>query len=147
MAAVRNFVVTAVNAEPRTIGLLTQITRFVLVGGLSALVDYGTYQGFLALGIWVHGAKAMSFVLGTTTAYLLNRRWTFNNASGGTGSVAKFALLYTVTFFVNIGMNAWMLGVLGDFRGHVTVAWIIAQGVATAINFVILRTVVFKAPV
>jgi putative flippase GtrA len=138
-------VVTSVEANPRDIGLLAQLTRFVLVGGLSAIVDYGTYQLFLSLGVWVHVAKAMSFVLGTTTAYLLNRRWTFNNAAGGGGSVAKFAVLYTVTFFVNIGVNALMLQVLGDFRWHVTVAWIIAQAVATVINFVMLRTVVFRA--
>jgi putative flippase GtrA len=139
-------VVTAVNAGSQNIGLLTQITRFVLVGGVSALVDYGCYQGFLALGVGANLAKAMSFILGTTTAYLLNRRWTFK-ATGGAAPVAKFVLLYTVTFFVNVGMNAWMLAVLGDFRWHVTVAWVIAQGVATIINFVMLRTVVFRASV
>jgi putative flippase GtrA len=139
-------VVTAVNAESQHIGLLTQLTRFVLVGGLSAIVDYGTYQALLALGVWVHLAKALSFVLGTTTAYLLNRRWTFDNAAGGAAPVAKFVLLYSVTFFVNIGVNALMLQVLGEFRWHVTVAWVIAQGTATIINFVMLRMVVFRAP-
>jgi putative flippase GtrA len=139
-------VVTSVDAGARNIGLLAQLTRFVVVGGLSAVVDYGTYQLFYHLGIWVHLAKAMSFVLGTTTAYLLNRRWTFNNASGGRASAAKFVALYTVTFFVNIGVNAVMLTMLGDQRQwQLTVAWVIAQAVATAINFVMLRTVVFRA--
>nr|CEL16233.1 hypothetical protein [Kibdelosporangium sp. MJ126-NF4]CTQ94158.1 hypothetical protein [Kibdelosporangium sp. MJ126-NF4] len=124
-------------------GLLTQLGRFVLVGGLSAIVDYGVYQGLLALGTWVHLAKAISFILGTTTAYLLNRRWTFN-ASGGAAPVTKFLVLYTVTFFVNVGVNALMLQVLGEFRWEHTVAWVIAQGTATVINFVMLRTVVFK---
>ncbi|ONI72631.1 polysaccharide synthesis protein GtrA [Actinosynnema sp. ALI-1.44] len=139
--------VTAVDAgsptDSREVGLLTQISRFVLVGGLSAIVDYGIYQGLLALGTWVHLAKAISFVLGTTTAYLLNRRWTFN-VSGGAAPVAKFMVLYTVTFFVNVGVNALMLQVLGDFEWEHTVAWVIAQGTATVINFVMLRTVVFK---
>ncbi|MBE1466326.1 putative flippase GtrA [Kibdelosporangium phytohabitans] len=138
---------TAVEAgsptDSRSVGLLTQIGRFVLVGGLSAIVDYGIYQGLLALGTWVHLAKAISFVLGTTTAYLLNRRWTFN-VSGGAAPVAKFMVLYTVTFFVNVGVNALMLQVLGDFKWEHTVAWVIAQGTATVINFVMLRTVVFK---
>nr|WP_330359646.1 GtrA family protein [Actinosynnema sp. ALI-1.44] len=138
---------TAVDAgsptDSREVGLLTQISRFVLVGGLSAIVDYGIYQGLLALGTWVHLAKAISFVLGTTTAYLLNRRWTFN-VSGGAAPVAKFMVLYTVTFFVNVGVNALMLQVLGDFEWEHTVAWVIAQGTATVINFVMLRTVVFK---
>lgn len=135
---------TALDEAPRNIGLVTQITRFVLVGGLSAIVDYGGYQALLAMGTWVHLAKAISFILGTTTAYLLNRRWTFN-ASGGAAPVAKFMLLYATTFFVNIGVNALMLHLLADLRWHVTVAWVIAQGTATVINFVMLRTVVFKS--
>jgi putative flippase GtrA len=139
-------VVTSVDAEAREIGLLTQITRFVIVGGLSALVDYGTYRLFMnGFGIWPDVAKAMSFILGTTTAYLLNRRWTFNNAAGGRAPVAKFVALYTVTFFVNVGVNAVMLRVLVDVQWQYTLAWVIAQAVATAINFVMLRTVVFRA--
>lgn len=134
---------TGSDTGSRSVGLLTQLTRFVLVGGLSALVDYGAYQGLIALGTWVHLAKALSFVLGTTTAYLLNRRWTFN-AGGGAAPVAKFMLLYTVTFFVNIGVNALMLHLLGDFRWELTVAWVVAQATATVINFVMLRAVVFR---
>ncbi|GAB3914301.1 GtrA family protein [Kibdelosporangium lantanae] len=136
---------TSVEAGARNNGLMAQLIRFVLVGGLSAVVDYGTYQLFYNIGIWADVAKGMSFILGTTTAYLLNRRWTFNNATGGRASAAKFVALYTVTFFVNVGVNALMLRLLGDFPGHLSVAWVIAQAVATAINFVMLRTVVFRA--
>jgi putative flippase GtrA len=135
--------VATVDAGARQIGLLGQLTRFVLVGGLAALVDYGSYQALLAMGTWVHLAKAISFVLGTTTAYMLNRRWTFNSA-GGTAPAMRFVLLYSVTFFVNIGVNAFMLYLLADFSGEKTVAWVIAQGTATVINFVMLRLVVFR---
>jgi putative flippase GtrA len=135
--------VATVDAGARPIGLLAQLTRFVMVGGLSALVDYGAYQALLAMGTWVHLAKAISFVLGTTTAYLLNRRWTFN-AEGGAAPAIRFALLYSVTFLVNIGVNALMLHLLDDFSGEKTVAWVVAQGTATVINFVMLRLVVFR---
>jgi putative flippase GtrA len=135
--------VATVDAGARQIGLLGQLTRFVLVGGLAALVDYGSYQALLAMGTWVHLAKAISFILGTTTAYLINRRWTFNSA-GGTAPAMRFVLLYSVTFFVNTGVNAFMLYLLADFAGEKTVAWVIAQGTATVINFVMLRLVVFR---
>ncbi|HYQ66544.1 GtrA family protein [Actinophytocola sp.] len=121
-------------------GLAGQLARFVLIGGFCALVDFGVYQGLLALGLWVHLAKAISFVAGTTTAYLLNRRFTFN-AAGGAGQLGGFVLLYTVTFFVNVGTNALML----HFGLPIALAWVVAQGLATAINFVMLRTVVFRA--
>lgn len=129
--------------EARRLGLGAQLTRFVLVGGLCALVDSGIYWLLLHAGLWVHLAKALSFIAGTTTAYFLNRRFTFR-AAGGAAKASGFALLYTVTFFVNVGTNALMLQVLPDFRWHYALAWIIAQGTATAINFVMLRTVVFR---
>jgi putative flippase GtrA len=136
--------VTAVDANTdNKIGLVGQLARFVLIGGFCALVDYGVYQGLLALELWVHLAKALSFVAGTTTAFFLNRKYTFN-VSGGVGQLGGFVLLYTVTFFVNVGTNALTLHLLPDFGMRITLAWVIAQGVATAINFVMLRTVVFR---
>jgi putative flippase GtrA len=129
--------------EARRISLTNQLARFILVGALCALVDLGCYWGLLQLGLWVHAAKALSFVAGTTTAYFLNRRFTFD-ARGGAGQAGGFALLYTITFFVNVGTNALMLQLLPVFRGEYLLAWAIAQGTATVINFVTLRTVVFR---
>jgi putative flippase GtrA len=136
--------VTATESAPAKLGLGAQLSRFVAVGALSALVDFGVYHLLFALGMWVHGAKAISFILGTTTAYLLNRRFTFTGTQGGSARFAGFVLLYGTTFTINIGMNALMLAVLPQMPFRVSLAWVIAQGTATAINFVMLRTVVFR---
>ena len=135
--------VTATRTAPA--GLVGQLARFVAVGALSALVDLGVYQLLLHLGVWVHAAKAISFILGTTTAYLLNRRFTFTAAGGGKRRFAGFVALYATTFAINVGVNALALAVLPVMPARYTVAWVIAQGTATAINFVMLRTVVFRA--
>jgi putative flippase GtrA len=134
---------TPQQVKPGGRGLLDQAVRFVLVGILSAGVDFGVYSLLLALGCWPSLAKAISFILGTTTAYLLNRRWTFN-ATGGTAPAIRFAVLYTATFFVNVGVNALCLYLLAGHAWHVPVSWVIAQGTATVINFVLLRTIVFR---
>jgi putative flippase GtrA len=131
------------SAPPARLGLAAQLTRFVAIGALSALVDFGVYHGLLALGLFPSGSKAISFVCGTTTAYLLNRRFTFQ-AAGGRGRLAAFALLYGTTFVINVGTNALMLAVLPAMPWRVSLAWVIAQAVATVINFVMLRTVVFR---
>ncbi len=128
---------------PAKLGLLTQLIRFAMTGGLAALVDYGSYQALLAVGLNVHVAKSLSFVLGTLTAYLINRRWTFQ-ASGGRGQLASVLLLYGITFAVQVGMNAVMLGLLPDLGWKITVAFVVAQGTATVINFVVQRTVIFR---
>jgi putative flippase GtrA len=124
-------------------GVLDQAARFVLFGVLSACVDFGVYQLLLHAGLPAYGAKAISFVCGTVTAYLLNRRWTFD-AEGGTATALRFAALYSVTFFVNVGVNSLGLHVFTGNRWQVPLAWVIAQGTATVINFVLLRTVVFR---
>jgi putative flippase GtrA len=135
--------VTATRPVPA--GLFGQLARFVAVGAVSALVDFGFYQLLLHLGVWVHAAKAVSFILGTTTAYLLNRRFTFTAAPGGKRRFAGFVALYATTFAINVGVNALALALLPAMPARYTAAWVIAQGTATAINFVMLRTVVFRA--
>ena len=135
---------TATSPAPDRLGLVAQLTRFVAIGALSALVDFGVYHLLLGVGTWVHAAKAISFILGTTTAYLLNRRFTFAASDGGRSRFAGFVLLYGTTFALNIGMNALMLTVLPDLPLRVSLAWVIAQATATAVNFVMLRTVVFR---
>jgi putative flippase GtrA len=129
--------------SPPRLGLVAQLTRFAAIGALSALVDFGIYHLLYALGLFPSGAKAISFICGTTTAYLLNRRFTFHSA-GGRARVAGFVLLYGTTFAINVGTNALMLAVLPAMPLRLSVAWVIAQGVATVINFVMLRTVVFR---
>jgi putative flippase GtrA len=126
-------------------GLLGQLARFVLVGGFAAVVDYGLYQTLLHLGLWVHGAKAISFVCGTTTAYLLNRKFTFSSSAGGATQFTRFLLLYGSTFLVNVGVNALALKLIPDGTSlRVTICWLLAQATATTINFVVLRMVVFR---
>jgi putative flippase GtrA len=139
-------VVTAVSAEvpARKLGLVAQLVRFVLIGGFCALIDAGVYALLLHFGLNANVAKGISFVCGTTTAYFLNKRFTFAGATGGAGKVGAFVALYAVTFFVNVGVNALMLAVLPPFRWEYALAWIVAQGTATIINFIMLRTVVFR---
>jgi putative flippase GtrA len=130
-------------------GLIGQLLRFALIGGFCALLDYGTYTGLRALGMdlspWENLARAISFVIGTTTAYFLNRKFTFSaGRKEGKGQVGGFVLLYTVTFFVAVGVNALALHLLPESAWQATVAWVLSQGTATAINFVMLKWVVFR---
>jgi putative flippase GtrA len=129
--------------ESRSGDLVGQLVRFAVVGVLSAAVDLSVYTLALHLGLWVHAARALSFVCGTTTAYALNRRWAFR-VEGGRSRALGFTLLYGTTFFVILGVNALALAVLPDRWWTVTLAWAISQGFGTACNFVMLRTVVFR---
>ncbi|MDT7606016.1 MAG: hypothetical protein QOG96_519 [Pseudonocardiales bacterium] len=137
---------TAPSMDPRS-RLVRQLSRFVLVGCMSAVVDYGLYQTLLHLDLHTSLAKAISFICGTTTAYLLNRRFTFNAPTvRGASRFTGFLLLYGTTFFVNVGVNAVALKLIPDMSLKTTICWLLAQATATCINFLVLRTVVFRLP-
>lgn len=126
-----------------TLDLKTQIVRFVLTGGLSAVVDFGLYVLLLALGLPVPVAKSISFIAGTTTAYLINRRWTFK-AEPSRARFVAVVVLYALTFAVQVGLNQVMYSTFPDEWWRVPLAFVVAQGTATVINFVVQRAVIFK---
>ena len=134
-------------AAPTRPELRTQLVRFVITGGLSAVVDFGLLNLFMALGLGYNLAKALSFVAGTTTAYLINRRWTFRAEPSKRRFLAVVAL-YLVTFAVQVGLWAvcypWLLGVSGSEVVARVCGFVIAQGVATTVNFIVQRTVIFR---
>ena len=66
-----------VDERESALPLPAQLTRFIITGGFSAIVDFGLLVILMALGLGHTPAKAISFIAGTTTAYLINRRWTF----------------------------------------------------------------------
>lgn len=129
--------------------LKTQAFRFILTGGLSAVVDLGLLSLFqLVFGLPVPIARTISFIAGTTTAYMINRRWTFQ-AESSTSRFLAVVALYAVTFFINIGLQTFCSALFESWNWNeavaMVVAFVIAQGTGTTINFIVQRTLIFRA--
>lgn len=132
-----------------TTGLLNnQLVKFVLVGGVSAIVDFGSTAIFTFwLGMGDVPAKTLGFILGTLTAYFINRRWTFQ-AEASTKRFVITMLTYVLTFAVQVGLYKisipWLEGFeLNDFWVR-ALSFVIAQGTATIINFLIQKFLIFR---
>lgn len=130
------------------LSLRNQALRFLGVGIVSAIVDYGLLQLFMQVfGMHYPLAKAISFVFGTLTAYLLNRRYTFQ-AEHSWRNFATVMALYGLMFVVQWGLFTVVTAFLLDqgmsqFWAS-TIGYVIGQGVATVTNFVVQRTVIFR---
>lgn len=133
-------------ARAEQLPLVTQLTRFVLTGGLSAVVDYGLLVIGMAFGLGYSAAKAVSWVFGTLTAYAINSRWTFNS-TGSKRTLIAVVALYLTTFVLQVGtftliypaLEAWWGTAVAQFVGFV-----IAQGLATTVNFIVQRAFIFR---
>lgn len=129
------------------LSLQTQLFRFIMTGVVGAVVDFGsTYLLFLA-GLGDGASKTVGFILGTLTAYLINRRWTFRAEA----SVRRFVvtmLSYLATYAVQVGLYTlsipWLEDMGLDQFWVRAFSFVIAQGTATVLNFIIQRWVIFR---
>jgi len=116
-----------------------QLLRF-LVAGLSAVgTDLIVYYLLINL-LETNIAKGTSFLMGTVVAFLINKYWTFDKQEKSYNEMMKFGVLYGVTFSANILTNKTIL----DYTQLVTIAFIMATGVSTVLNFIGQKWWVFK---
>ncbi|MDO4910726.1 MAG: GtrA family protein [Corynebacterium sp.] len=126
----------------------TQGVKFIISGVISAVVDLGLTALFqYKFGFGEAGARTIGFIFGTICAYMINRRWTFK-AEPSVKRMVQVAVLYTITYFVNVlGYKYGFIGLtgLGLANAYATlIAFTVAQGSATVINFVVQRVWIFN---
>ena len=76
-------------------------------------------------------------------AYLINRRWTFAAAPSRARFIAV-VVLYLATFGVQNLLYTLFGHLWPETIVYSAAAFVIAQGTATVINFVVQRAVIFK---
>lgn len=130
--------------------LKRQISRFLVVGISTVLVDLICYSIALMLSVPLGMAKAIGFVCGTVFAYFANKQWTFT-ATGGVWIFARFAALYGCTLLLNISVNSLAFSVfstcswLTQFqRLPILLAFVVATGLSAVTNFIGMKYLVFR---
>jgi putative flippase GtrA len=128
---------------PSSNSVVTQLWRFGLVGCVGAVVDFGSLQLMIRAGVQPDVARAVSFLFGSTVAYLLNRRFTFPSRRN-TREVVAVAAVYGATFVLILGVNLLTRTLVPDWAWPITVAWVVSQGIGTSFNFLAQRRLVFR---
>ncbi|WKD58515.1 GtrA family protein [Corynebacterium caspium] len=126
----------------------TQALRFLISGALSAIPDLGlTWIFNFLLGVNVPISRTIGFIVGTTTAYMINRRWTFQ-AEASAKRFGQVVVLYAMTYIINIGGQTLIQHLLESWEWNKSlslfIAFVISQGTATVINFAVQKLFIFK---
>lgn len=112
------------------------------------MVDLGlTWICNVVLGMSIPASRTIGFIFGTLVAYMINRRWTFRAEPSWRRFLAVMSL-YAVTYGVNVGGQTLGQRVFQDWGWDhnlaLVTAFVLSQGTATVINFVMQRTLIFR---
>ena len=121
--------------------LKKELKRFLIAGLTAVGTDFITYYiilNFLHRDIDI--AKTLSFILGTVVAFVVNKYWTFERHEKSYKQIFQFIILYSTTLFVNVMVNRLVL----DFKELLFLAFLIATGASTILNFAGQKWWVFK---
>ena len=126
--------------------LKKEIGCFFIVGLLAVTLDLIVYRFLFLMNILnIENAKAMGFILGSLFAFIANKTWTFEQKTFDWFQLVKFSIQYSLSCSVNVWINTTLLYSLnGGFT--VFIAFILATGVSTIMNFIGMKWFVFKAP-
>jgi len=122
-----------------------ELVLFLIVGSLTAVIDFLTYRGLVWTGaVSVDIAKGSGFLVGTLFAYFANRSWTFGHSAHHPGSPWRFGFLYLTTLGANVVVNALVLQLLVDARAAVSLAFLFATAISASMNFIGMKRFVFR---
>ncbi len=131
---------TVESSPPRLPG---QLLRFAVIGGVSTAAYLGLYLLLRPLGAQTANLIALLATAVANTA--ANRRFTF--ATRGSGGWWQHQAGGLVVFFLGLGLTSGSLALLHatttPSRLLEVVALVVANGAATVLRFVLLRTWVF----
>jgi len=123
--------------------LKKEIKRFLVAGCTAVGTDFAVY--YLLLNFLTYSpAKTISFLSGSFVAYLINKFWTFEQHKKSYSEIGKFCILYTSTLIINVFSNKLVLDLGKNFEYKTILAFLIATGISTILNFIGQKWWVFK---
>lgn len=118
---------------------IKEILKFCVGGGSAVLVDFLLYL-FLKNNTTVLISKCISYIAGAIVGFIINKLWTFESKKFKIEEIIKYIVLYLCSALINTLVNK---GVILLF-GSVVVAFFVATGISTVINFLGQKFIVFK---
>lgn len=119
---------------------LREILRFLVGGGSAVLTDFAVYQLLMSVRAGIDLSKGVSYVLGASVGFVINKFWTFRSKRFHITEIGKYVVLYAFSALVNTGVNRLVLA----WWGIKLIAFLLATAASTVINFLGQKYIVFK---
>lgn len=131
---------------------LGEIIRYLVMGGLTTVVSWGTYALFARnLGMGITVSNILSWVCAVIFAYLTNKVWVFHSYSWKIGFVLREVALFFsarlatgviemagVPLLVKAGLNQKLFGVKG------MLAKVAVSVLVVILNYVFSKLIIFR---
>lgn len=118
-----------------------QIIRFLIVGGLSTLVNYSIFYVLIMLGVQYLISSAIGFVCGILFGYPFNKKWTFDAAPLSHKYLFPYFLIYLLSLVISL---IFLKITVSYFNIDPKIANILAIIITTITNFIGIKFGVFK---
>ena len=129
---------------------LTRFSRFLTVGALGTLLDFGLLTMLKLAGLPTLFANSLSFTAGLINNFTWNRLWTFRDAAQANWQkqLVQYALVSLVGLALNDLLVLSLETVLGTWLGQPAWGYLPAKVVATGVvvfwNYFANRTWTFR---
>ena len=116
-----------------------ELARYLVAGFSATGTDLAIYWILLPL-VGPSPSKAISFILATCVAYMLNKYWTFKAMQHCWREMSRFGLLYGSSLLLNVAVNRLTISfiplALPPLIGHeYQLGWFFATGFSAVYNF------------
>lgn len=128
---------------PRHHLLITQASRFILVGGTSFIIDFGAYYILTRFGHFPYFlSRVFSVSLALIWNFTCNRYWTFRAGSGILSKqIVKYLIVIVSTSLANLGLMKFGVEIL---RLPDLLVLVVVAGFLALVNFILHRFWSFK---
>lgn len=122
----------------------TQLIRFVIVGVSNAVISYIVF--FILYSKLLAGdafySQCLSYAAGIIWSFFWNKKWTFSEKKHSWAVFSRFLILQLVLLFV----SAFFLDLTkNNLNLNIYLIWVCVMAVITFLNFVLSKSLVFRA--
>ena len=128
-------------------GILGQILRFGMVGGVGFVVDGGLLLWLTGLEVHPYLARAISFPIAVVVTWWLNRQWTFRAARQrrGSGQFRRYLSVQVLGSLTNYLIYAMIVALFGTEQIIVLAGLVVGSAAGSILNFIGARYYAFRA--